>query len=192
MGQSSGDQISNLLDRWRAGDKAAIELLVPLVYSELRRLAHHRLRAERPGHTLQTTALVHEAYLRLCHKPLSVNDRKHFFALAAKVMRQVLVDYAREQHSQKRGGGAVRIELQDVFLSANERSTDLIALDSALERLNAMDPQQARIVELRFFTGLSIEDTAEVLGLSPATIKREWASARAWLFRTVSGKAAHA
>jgi len=185
-------QVSALLARWATGDQQAVDELVPLVYSELHRLAHYRLRGEKANHTLQTSALVNEAYLRLCQKPRSIHDGKHFFALAAKVMRDVLVDYAREKKAQKRGGGAISIELEDVFLSTAQRGTDLIALDEALNKLAEMDQQQAKIVELRFFAGLSIEDTSEVLGVSPATIKREWATARAWLYRAISGKAANA
>jgi RNA polymerase sigma factor (TIGR02999 family) len=180
------DDLSQLLVRWTGGDQEALKSLVPLVYTELRRLAHHRLRQVRQHHTLQTTALVHEAYLRLAQNPPQrVTDRKHFLALAAGIMRQILVDHARERQAQKRDGG-IQIELQPNLASVAERAVDFVALDEALRELSKLDPCQSKIVELRFFVGLSIEDTSEVLGMSPATVKRYWLTARAWLHQQMS------
>src|SRR5690348_18487063 len=177
------DGLSQLLLRWTGGDKEALKSLVPLVYIELRRLAHNRLRNERDNHTLQTTALVHEAYLRLAeHPPNKVCDRKHFLALAAGIMRQVLVDHAREKQAQKRDGG-VQIELDSKIGPVTERVLDVLAINEALTNLAKLDPRQCTIVELRFFAGLSIEDTADVMGMSPATVKRDWLTARAWLLQ---------
>ena len=180
------NDLSQLFARWTGGDQEALQSLVPLVYAELRRLAHYRLRHERQHETLQTTALVHEAYLRLAHSPPEkVIDRKHFLAIAAVIMRQILVDHAREKQAQKRYGG-VQIELQPDIATRTERVVDFVALDEALTELARLDPRQSRIVELRFFTGLSIEDTSEVLGTSPMTVKRDWLTARAWLHRQMS------
>jgi len=180
------DGLSQLLLRWTGGDKEALKSLVPLVYIELRRLAHNRLRNERDNHTLQTTALVHEAYLRLAeHPPNKVFDRKHFLALAAGIMRQVLVDHAREKQAQKRDGG-VQIELDSKIGPVAERHLDVLAINEALTNLAKLDARQSTIVELRFFAGLSIEDTAEVLGLSSATVKRDWITARAWLLQQMT------
>ena len=182
----SSDGLSQLLIRWTDGDKEALKSLVPLVYAELRRLAHNRLRQERQNHTLQTTALVHEAYLRLAENPPNrVADRKHFLALAAGIMRQVLVDHAREKLAQKRDGG-VQIELDSRVAPVNERVLDVLAINEALTNLAKLDPRQSTIVELRFFAGLSIEDTAEILGMSPATVKRDWITARAWLLQQLT------
>ena len=161
---------------------------MPLVYDELRRLANHYLQRERSDHTLQSTALVHEAYLRLAgpNTPQWQN-RAHFFGIAARVMRQILVEYARAHSAAKRGGvGACKITLDESLELAQKTDIDVVALDGALERLSELDPQQSRIVELRFFTGLTIEDTAEVMDLSPATVKRDWTSARAWLHREIA------
>jgi RNA polymerase sigma factor (TIGR02999 family) len=161
---------------------------MPLVYDELRRLANHYLQRERSDHTLQSTALVHEAYLRLAgpNTPQWQN-RAHFFGIAARVMRQILVEYARAHSAAKRGGvGACKITLDESLEIAQKTNIDVVALDGALERLSELDPQQSRIVELRFFTGLTIEDTAEVMALSPATVKRDWTSARAWLHREIA------
>jgi RNA polymerase sigma factor (TIGR02999 family) len=183
---SSGDELSQLLVRWTGGDQDALKSLVPIVYAELRRLAHHRLRSERQHHTLQTTALVHEAYLRLAQNPPHrVADKKHFLALAAGIMRQVLVDQARERQAQKRDGG-VQIELQPDLVPVVDRVVDLLALDEALIGLAKLDARQCKVVELRFFAGLSIEDASEVLGMSPATLKRDWLTARAWLHQQMS------
>jgi RNA polymerase sigma factor (TIGR02999 family) len=176
------ERISQLLADWANRDPAARDRLVPIVYGELRRLAHHYMRAERAGHTLQTTALVNEVYLRLAGiDGLRWQDRAHFFAMAATLMRRVLVDYARQRGREKRGAGVSVVSLNENALAA-EPSVDVIALDQALERLAAIDPQQSRIVELRFFTGLSVEETAEALGISPATVKRDWAIAKLWLY----------
>ena len=161
---------------------------MPLVYDELRRLANHYLQRERSDHTLQSTALVHEAYLRLAgpNTPQWQN-RAHFFGIAARIMRQILVEYARAHSAAKRGGvGACKITLDESLELAQKTDIDVVALDGALERLSELDPQQSRIVELRFFTGLTIEDTSEVMGLSPATVKRDWTSARAWLHREIA------
>ena len=175
------ERLSQLLANWAAQDPQALERLVPIVYDELRRLAHYHMHGERAGHTLQTTALVNEVYLRLAGiKGLQWRDRAHFFAMAGTLMRRVLVDYARRQGRDKRGGGVAVISLDGHAITAAP-SVDFEALDQALERLAGADPQQCRIVELRFFGGLSIEETAEALGISPATVKRDWTTARAWL-----------
>ena len=184
--QVSGQNLDHLLECWTKGDREALKSLVPLVYAELRRLAHQRLRRERADHTLQTTALVHEAYMRLAqHPPKAVNDRKHFLALAAGVMRQVLVDHAREKQAAKREGG-IKLELLPEMMPVPARDLDFLALDRALNGLAKLDARQCKIVELRFFAGLSIEDTSEVLGMSPATVKRDWVTARAWLQHEMS------
>ena len=182
-------QLTSLLARWKAGDEEAFKSLVSLVYPELRRLAHYRLNKDSGNLTLNTTALVHEAYVRLAeHPPHEVVDRNHFLAVAATVMRRVLVDKARERLAAKRGGG-IRLELQSDMLSASDRDVDMLALDEALDALKELDERQSRIVELRFFAGLSIEDTAAVLATSPATVKRDWITARAWLRREMSNSA---
>jgi RNA polymerase sigma factor (TIGR02999 family) len=179
-----------LLVRWQGGDREALEKLMPLVYQELRRLAHHYLRQERTGHTLQSTALVHEAYLRLAgQNSPQWQNRAHFFGIAAHVMRQILVEYARGRSAAKRGGDALTVSLDEAVALTPQRDVDVIALDKALCELSELDAQQSRIVELRFFAGLTIEDTSEVLGISPATVKRDWVTARAWLFRTMTGEA---
>ena len=163
---------------------------MPLVYQELRRLAHHYLRRERSDHTLQSTALVHEAYLRLAgQSPPQWQNRAHFFGIAAHLMRQILVEHARGRAAAKRGGGATRLALDELLAGAQPTDVDLIVLDKALEDLTKLDAQQGRIIELRYFAGLTIEDTSEVLGISPATVKREWVTARAWLFRAMTGEA---
>lgn len=185
------NQVTQLLSRWRGGDRAALDALIPLVYRELHRLAHSYLRRERPAHTLQSTALVHEVYVRMVGQPLpEFQNRAHFFAVAAQIMRQILVDYARSHRADKRGGGNYQLTLDEAVALPEQGDVDLIALDDALKSLAEMDPQQSRIVELRFFAGLSIEDTSEVLGVSPATIKRSWTSARAWLYREMTREAA--
>jgi RNA polymerase sigma-70 factor (ECF subfamily) len=160
--------------------------LITLVYDELRRLASFYLRSERPGHTLQTTALVHEAYLRLAgQRQARWENRSQFFAIAAQQMRRILVDYARSHGTSKRGGAAVKVSLDKAVAFLGEPSTDVIAVDESLTKLAALDPEQARITELRFFGGLTVEETAEVIGISPATVKREWTMAKAWLTREV-------
>jgi RNA polymerase sigma factor (TIGR02999 family) len=187
--QLPSTRVSELLARWNAGDEEAFRALVPLVYHELRRIAHRHLQKERPSHTLQSTALVHEAYLRLNQQGAAhPENRAHFFAMASELMRQILVDYARSRRAAKRGGGQ-ELTLEDATYSVKNKSVDLIALDDALSELAKLDPQQSRIVELRFFGGLSIEETSQVLGISPATVKREWATARAWLHHEMSRSA---
>lgn len=173
----------DLVDRATRGDAPALEALMPLVYAELRRLAAHYLKGERPGQTLQPTALVHEAYLKLLKdRPERWQNRAHFSAIAAHAMRQVLIERARARDALKRGGGQPRVTFDEGLpASAPEQSMDMLALDAALDRLAALDPGQARIVELRYFGGLSIEETAEAMKISPATVKRHWAAARAWL-----------
>ena len=190
MGQEADaaepERISQLLADWANRDPAAREQLVPIVYEELRRLAHHYMRGERDGHTLQTTALVNEAYLRLAGiDALQWRDRAHFFAMAATLMRRVLVDYARQRGRDKRGAG-VSVTSLDENAVAPQPAVDVVALDEALERLAAVDPQQSRVVELRFFAGLSVEETAEALGISPATVKRDWATAKLWLYNELT------
>ena len=186
MPQVQPKQITELLVKWKEGDQQAVHALLPLVYEELRRLAHQYLRKERPGHTLQSTALVHEAYLRLEKQgEVKFENRAHFMAICAQLMRQILVEYARRRGAAKRDGG-YKLSLDDVVVSAKSRDLDLVALDDALTQLSKLDPQQGRIVELRFFGGLSIEETAEVLGISSATVKRDWATARVWLLHEMS------
>jgi RNA polymerase sigma factor (TIGR02999 family) len=188
--RSSGD-VTRLLQRWGAGDAQAIEELIPLLYDELRRLAAVYMRRQPEGHTLQPTALVNEAYLKLAGQHgLSFADRAGFFALAAKVMRQLLVDHARAHNAAKRGGNAVRVTLDEGIISLPSREVDFEDLDAALAELGRLDERQAQIVELRFFAGLGIEETAAALSLSAATIKREWATARAWLYRKLSDRSA--
>jgi len=183
--ESSPQPVSALLSKWRAGDQEALQALIPLVYQELRRIAQYHLQQERPDHTLQSTALVHEAYLRLMKQgPAEVANRAHFLAVASQLMRQILVDHARGRRAAKRGAG-FKLELNDAINPQKPETMDLIALDDALNGLAKLDPQQSRIVELRFFGGLSIEETAEIVGVSPTTVKREWATARAWLRREV-------
>jgi RNA polymerase sigma factor (TIGR02999 family) len=179
--------ISQLLAKWREGDPKALRALVPLLYDDLRRAAHQNLRKARPGHTLQTTALVHETYLRLerQHAP-QFQNRDHFVAVCALLMRQVLTGYERTRRAAKRGGGGLALTLDDAGVPAKARSIDLIALDDALNELARLDPEQSQIVELRFFGGLSIEETADLLELSPAPIKRHWATARVWLHRELN------
>jgi RNA polymerase sigma factor (TIGR02999 family) len=189
--QKSSSPVTELLARWRSGDQKAFDALMPLVYTELRQLAQHYLRQERSDHTLQSTALVHEAYLRMAGKsPPEWQDRAHFFGIAAHLMRQILVEHARGRGAAKRGGGATRMTLDESMSITQQKEVDVIVLDKALQDLTALDAQQGRIVELRFFGGLTIEDTSEVLGISPATVKREWVTARAWLFRAMTGETA--
>jgi len=186
MTRPRSEFVSELLVRWKDGDQEALGALVPLIYNELRRLAHHCLQGERSNHTLQSTALVHEAYLRLTNKgPMHFENRAHFFAVSAQLMRQILVDYARSRRAAKRGGGC-KLTLDEAVALPKGRDVDLVALDDALNDLFRLDAHQSRIVELRFFGGLSIEETSQVLGISPATVKRDWATARAWLHREIS------
>lgn len=189
MEPASSKQVSELLLHWGEGDRKALESLLPLVYEELRRLARSHLRQHRPNHTLQTTAVVHEAYLRMAeNKSLQIENRAHFLGIAAQLMRWILVDYERKRRTVKRGSGVAPLTLdEDIGTpSAGGRSVDLLALNEALDRLAKLDGQQSQIIELRYFGGLSIEDTSEFLGISPATVKRAWASARAWLLREMS------
>jgi len=175
--------VTDLLMKWRAGDEDALQALVPIVYDELRRVAHRYLQRERRAHTLQTEALVHEAYLRLLDgRPAAIENRAHFVAVAARLMRQILVDYARTRQAEKRGSGEL-VELTLGMDQVQPQSADVVAVDDALNALTRRDEQQARIVELRFFGGLTIEETAEALDISPATVKRDWVVARAWLSR---------
>ena len=186
--QTSHDVTSLLVD-WSKGDRRALEELMPLVYGELRRLAGAHLRRERPSNTLQSTALVHEAFLRLINqRGVNWRNRAHFFGIAAQMIRRILVDHARAGHAAKRGAGGVRLEIEDGMAVSHQKELDLVGLDDALNRLAAMDERQSRIVELRFFAGLSVEETAEVMGISAPTVKREWSSARAWLFRELQGR----
>jgi len=176
--------VTQLLVRWRSGDSDALHELMPLVYQELRRLAHSYIRRERPDHTLQSTALVHEAYVRLTGSaPPQWEDRAHFFGIAAHLMRQILVEHARSHKAGKRGGGVANLAIEDAADSRQSSNVDIVALDDALNELARIDKQQSRIVELRFFAGLSIEETARLLTVSPSTVKRDWNMARIWLFR---------
>ncbi len=176
--------LTELLRRWNEGDATAGEKLVPLVYNELRRIAR-RCMAAQPHSTLQSTALVHEAYIRLAGSSIRWEDRVHFFAVAAQLMRRILVDHSRKKHAQKRGGNAMILQLDENLGMPAERELDLIALDDALNTLAVLDGRQARLVELRFFAGLSIDETAHVLEISPATVKREWATAKLWLLQQI-------
>ena len=190
MRPSPSQPVTELLARWSRGDASAREALIPLVYDELRRIARRSLSSQSPGHTLQPTALVHEAYLRLARQDsVDWQDRAHFFAMAARMMRQILVDHARKHVAAKRGSNAVCVTVDDVPAASSTPNLDVLALDHALERLAALDPRQCRIVELRFFGGLSIEEAAEVEKISPATTKREWATARLWLHHAMSSGA---
>jgi RNA polymerase sigma factor (TIGR02999 family) len=181
--------VTQLLIEWTNGSPAARDELMPFVYEELRRLAHRHMRGERPGHTLQTSALVHEAFLRLVdQKDVHWESRAHFFAIAAQIMRRILVDYARNRGTVKRGGNARQISLDETIVSAG-RSAEVVALDDALQSLASLDQRKSQIVELRFFGGLSIEETAEVLGVSPGTVMRDWTLAKAWLRREMTGGA---
>lgn len=182
MEKQSGQEVTALLKEWGAGDRGALERLMPLVYDELRRLAASQLRAERGNHTLQPTALVHEAYLRLVgQRSVSWANRAHFFGIAAQMMRRVLVDHARKRQAAKRNPGTVHVDLAASAEGKADRAPELLALDDALTELEKLDPRQAKVVELRFFGGLSVEETAEVAGISTATVKREWKTARAFL-----------
>ena len=179
--------VSILLRAWSDGDQNALDQLTPIVYDELRRLARYYLHRERPGHSLQATALVNEAYLRLVdYKRMQWGNRAHFFAVSAQLMRRILVDHAR-RHNLKRGGGLEQVELEDTVVVGGDRGENLVALDDALQTLARMDTRKARVVELRFFGGLSVEETAEVLQVSTVTVMRDWSSARAWLYREIGG-----
>jgi RNA polymerase sigma factor (TIGR02999 family) len=182
MTTHSPKEITRLLVAWGDGNESALAELTPLVYEELHRLAHRYMRGERGGHTLQTTALVNEAYVRLIDwKSVRWQNRAHFFGVSAQLMRRILVDFARSRGYRKRGGGAQAIELDEAAIVADDKGADMVALDEALTALAELDPRHSRVVELRFFGGLSIEETAEVLKVSPATVRRDWSLARAWL-----------
>jgi RNA polymerase sigma factor (TIGR02999 family) len=183
VSQQPSQPVTELLLRWKAGDQRALEELVPLVYERLRDIARHHLQRERPGHTLQSAALVHEAYLRLVdQRPFDTENRAHFLAVASRLMRQILVDYARTHGAAKRGADRM-VELDTSAVLPQVRSTDLVALDDALNALAKLDEQQGRIVEMRFFGGLATDEIAEVLGISASTVKRDWNVAKAWLSR---------
>ena len=190
MGTIPSEQLGKVFLNWASEGREPLNEVLPLIYDELRRLARYHLRQQRPNHTLQTTALVHEAYLRLAQDgKLRVQNRAHFLGIAAQLMRWILVDYERSRRTAKRGAGVTRVALDDRMASPSEgaHDVDLLALDAALDRLSKLDLQQSQIVELRYFAGLSIEDTAEFLGISPATVKRSWTSARLWLLRELNG-----
>ena len=187
MGQNSANEITKLLHGWQGGDRSALDALVPVVYKELRRLAHFELRKERPNHTLQSTALVHEAYFRLVGQDLPQwESRSHFFAIAAQLMRQILVDHARRRHASKRGSGVCMLTLDDAVALPQRKDVDIVAIDDALNTLAEVDPRQSRIVELRFFAGLSLKEISDVMGIATATVQRDWTAARAWLHREIS------
>jgi len=188
MDSNPSTPVTSLLAQWKSGDPAALQSLIPIVYDELHRLARRQLSGERDGHTLQSTALVNEAYLRLSNQESGlVNSRAHFLGIAAHVMRQILVDHARARGAAKRDGGN-RVELKDEDHPLQDGDVDLVALDEALKELAKFDPDLCRVVEMRYLGGLSVEDTAQAMGVSPATIKREWAAAKAWLSRELRGE----
>jgi RNA polymerase sigma factor (TIGR02999 family) len=182
------DDVSQLLRAWSNGDHRALDGLTPIVYAELRRLAHRYMRRERRGHSLQTTALVNEAYIRLVdYKRMQWQNRAHFFAVSAQLMRRILVEHAR-RHNLKRGGGVQHVSLDETVLVGGEPGADLVALDDALNALARVDPRKVRVVEMRFFAGLSVEETAMVLKVSPVTVRRDWSSAKIWLYRELTGE----
>jgi RNA polymerase sigma-70 factor (ECF subfamily) len=186
-GELDAKDISALLRAWSDGDQNALDGLTPIVYDELRRLAHRYMKRERPGHILQTTALVNDAYMRLVeYKRMKWQNRAHFFAVSAQVMRRILVDHARS-HNVKRGAGVPHVSLEEVAVVGGDRPADLVALDDALNALARIDPRKVQIIEMRFFGGLSVEDTAEVLKVSPATVRRDWSIAKFWLYRELGG-----
>jgi len=188
MNDGGQSQITNLLLEWSEGDHAALERMTPLVYGELHRLAHRHMNRERAGHTLQTSALVNEAFLRLVdQRNVKWNNRAHFFGIAAQMMRRILVDYARSHLYAKRGAGAIHVSLDHAKLVSNSPTAEVTALDEALTKLESIDPQQARVVELRFFGGLTIKETSEVMGISVDMVKREWSTAKAWMYREMTG-----
>jgi RNA polymerase sigma factor (TIGR02999 family) len=189
--QERPENITELLASYGRGDKESLDQLMPIVYDELRRQAARYLRREQAGHTLQTTALIHEAYVRLVdQRNMQWQNRAHFFGIAAQMMRRILVDHARSKKRAKRGGSDIRVSLGDAEVAAKDQELDVVALDEALDRLARIDEQQSRVVELRFFSGLSVEETAEVMGISKSTVKRDWSMAKAWLHRELSGEIA--
>jgi RNA polymerase sigma factor (TIGR02999 family) len=186
MPTTSPQEVTQLLADWGKGDRSALDKLLPLVHAELRRIARRQMSQERPGHTLQATALVNEAYLKLAgQQGFEWQNRAHFFAVAAQVMRHILIDHARAHARDKRGGGAIQVSLDETALLAEDQAEHFIALDEALRSLEIVDPQKSKIVELRYFGGLSIEETADVLNISPRTVRREWQRAKAWLYRLI-------
>jgi len=187
MNTISQQEITGLLADWGRGDRAALDRLTPLVYAELRRIARRQMSRERDGHTLQATALVNEAFIRLSgQETFNWQDRAHFYAVCAQVMRHILIDHARAERRDKRGGGRVQVSLGEVAMLVGEGTADFLALEEALRALEAFDPQKGRIVELRYFAGLGIDETAEVLKISPTTVRREWRRAKAWLYRALA------
>ena len=190
MTQPSPHEVTQLLIDWSHGNKEALDKLMPLIYDELRRLAHHCMGRERPDHTLQTTALVNEAYLRLIdQKNVNWQNRAHFFGIAARLMRQILIDHARSHQYAKRGGGARKVPLEEAAVVSPEQAADLVALDEALLKLDVIDQRKCRVVELRYFGGLTVEEIAEVIKVSPVTVMRDWSMAKAWLRREISHEA---
>lgn len=188
MTKPSTNQISELLVLWKEGNQTALDVLIPLVEPDLRRIARQYMRKERPGHTFQTTALVNEAYIKLVgQRGGNWQNRAHFFAIAATLMRRILIDHAKTRCRTKRGGGAIKVSLDDALAVSIERSEELIELNAALERLSGIDERKARIVEMKYFGGLSVEESAEVLGVSSNTVIRDWKLAKAWLRREISG-----
>jgi RNA polymerase sigma factor (TIGR02999 family) len=188
MATPSPDDVTQLLVEWRNGNRSALDRLIPLVEGELRRLARSYMRRERADHTLQTTALINEAYMRLVkQRKVQWQNRAHFFAIAAQLMRRVLIDHAKGHRRAKRGGGAIRVSLDDVAAPFTDRSEELLALDAALNKLSAIDARKGQVVEMRYFGGLTFEEAAEVLEVSPNTVMRDWRMARAWLEREISG-----
>jgi RNA polymerase sigma-70 factor, ECF subfamily len=182
-----GGEVSGLLRAWSGGDQGALDRLTPIVYEELRRLARRYLKGERAGHSLQTTALVNEAYMRLVdYKRMHWQNRAHFFAVSAQLMRRILVEHAR-RHNLKRGGGVQHVSLEEAPMVGGKRAADLVALDDAMKALELLDPRKMQVVEMRFFGGLSVEETAEVLKVSPITVMRDWSTAKAWLYRELTG-----
>lgn len=188
MGDNTHGDVTQLLVQSRTGDRAALDRLMPLVYDELRLIAARYLRQERSGHTLQSTALVNEAYLRMIARPCDWQDRAHFFAVAARIIRNLLVDHARAKAASKRGGAKLMLSFDEALNLPDKREFHLVAIDDAITSLSRFDEQQSRIVELRFFAGLSVEETAEVLRISPSTVKRDWILAKAWIFRELSAR----
>jgi RNA polymerase sigma factor (TIGR02999 family) len=183
--------ITQLLVEWGKGDARALDKLMPLVYEELHRIARHYMAGERPGHTLQTTALIHEAYLRLTNQEeIAWQNRAHFFAVAAQAMRRILVDHARSRDAAKRGGGVPKAAMEETALLTQKQARELVALDDALRDLTTIDPRKSQVVELRYFGGMSVEETAEILGVSSVTVMREWSTAKAWLLRAISQRQA--
>jgi len=182
-------EVSGLLRAWSEGDRAALDRLTPIVYEELRRLAGHYMKGERPGHSLQATALVNEAYMRLIdYKRMQWQNRAHFFAVSSQLMRRILVDHAR-RHNLKRGGGVQHVALEETAMVGGDRAADLVALDDAMDALAHIDLRKVQVVEMRFFGGLSVEEAAEVLQVSPVTVMRDWSTAKAWLYRELAGEA---